>query len=52
LWAAYNAIPRLEDYKVNNNETDATRLDRVWFGGGAANKLIALEKATQFIGSN
>ena len=48
LWAAYNAITYLEDYKEpNHSELEDQRLQRAWFGGGADLKLKALEKATE-----
>ncbi len=50
LWAAYNAVTRFEDYKDGRaNETPDERLDRVWFGGGANIKLLALKKAKELI---
>lgn len=46
LWAAYNTITWFEDYKQPpQEELPDQRLERTWFGGGADNKLKALEKA-------
>jgi phage/plasmid-like protein (TIGR03299 family) len=48
LWAAYNAITYLEDYREpNHEELDDQRLERAWFGKGADVKLKAFEKATE-----
>ncbi len=48
LWAAYNAITRMEDYKQpNKNEMPEQRLQRTWFGAGAETKLLALLKAQE-----
>ena len=52
LWAAYNAITYFEDHKSIDEESPAGRLDRVWFGGGAAVKLKALDKARELVGPN
>ncbi len=50
LWAAYNAIIRFEDYREVEGETVDSRLDRVWFGGGAEVKLKALQAAAGLAG--
>jgi phage/plasmid-like protein (TIGR03299 family) len=48
LWAAYNAITRMEDYKQpNKTEMPEQRLQRTWFGSGAETKLLALLKAQE-----
>lgn len=52
LWAAYNAITYFEDHKTIEQESAAGRLDRVWFGGGADVKLMALDKARELVGMN
>jgi hypothetical protein len=52
MWAAYNAITYLEDYRVKKEEQPTARLDRVWFGDGADIKLHALLKARELIGLN
>lgn len=52
LWGAYNAITRFEDYKVPRQEEQKDqRLQRTWFGGGADNKLKALEKEQELAAS-
>jgi phage/plasmid-like protein (TIGR03299 family) len=46
LWAAYNAITHLEDYRQpRQEERPSSRLERTWFGTGADTKLKALEAA-------
>ncbi len=51
LWGAYNAVTWFEDYKQpQQEEQPEQRLERTWFGGGADNKLRALEKATELAG--
>lgn len=52
LWAAYNAITHFEDYRIGAKESNADRLNRVWFGDGAAVKLRALEKAINVLSVN
>jgi phage/plasmid-like protein (TIGR03299 family) len=52
LWGAYNAITYFEDHKSIEHESAASRLDRVWFGGGAGVKLKALDKARELVGMN
>ena len=48
LWGAYNAITHFEDYKQPKEEELADqRLERIWFGGGADLKHLALQKATE-----
>lgn len=48
LWAAYNAITFLEDYrKPKQEELPDQRLERAWFGGGADTKSRALMKAVE-----
>jgi phage/plasmid-like protein (TIGR03299 family) len=52
LWGAYNAITMFEDYQQpQNEELPQQRLDRAWFGGGAENKLKALDKAVELAAS-
>ena len=52
LWGAYNAVIRFEDYKQpQQEELEDQRLERTWFGGGAAIKLSALEKAKELAAS-
>jgi len=52
LWAAYNAITRFEDYKQGRSDDDPDgRLERIWFGSGAENKLKALEAAKEMAGA-
>lgn len=45
MWAAYNAVTRFEDYRAVKDELATARLNRVWFGDGAALKLRALQAA-------
>ena len=48
LWGAYNAITCFEDYKQpQQEELQDQRLERTWFGGGADNKLKALENGAR-----
>lgn len=49
LWAAFNAVTRFEDYRFVDNELDDARLNRVWFGSGAALKLKALQTAAAMV---
>ncbi len=52
MWAAYNAVTRFEDYKQpQQDEQPDQRLERMWFGGGAEIKLVALMKATELSAS-
>lgn len=48
MWAAYNAVTRLEDFREVRNESDSSRLDRVWFGKSADMKRFALDMALEF----
>jgi hypothetical protein len=52
LWAAYNAVTRFEDYRAIDGEIAGARLNRVWFGKGAALKLRALEAAKSIVSLN
>jgi len=52
LWSAYNAITYFEDHKQDDQETQSTRLERVWFGGGAEIKTWALVKAYELVEVN
>jgi phage/plasmid-like protein (TIGR03299 family) len=49
LWAAYNAVTRFEDYRQVRDEVAGARLDRVWFGSGAAVKLRAIQAASDLM---
>jgi phage/plasmid-like protein (TIGR03299 family) len=52
LWAAYNTVTCLEDYKQpQQEELQDQRLERTWFGGGADIKLRALERANELSAS-
>jgi phage/plasmid-like protein (TIGR03299 family) len=52
LWAAYNAVTRFEDYREVKNESEANRLNRVWFGAGADLKIKALTEAMHMAAPN
>ena len=52
LWAAYNAVTRFEDYRTVKSESNANRLNRVWFGAGADLKMRALTEATLLAASH
>ncbi len=52
LWAAYNAITRLEDYRMIEDEVAEARLNRVWFGSSANVKLMALQAAAKLAEAN
>ncbi len=49
LWAAYNAITRFEDYREVRGDLAGARLDRVWFGSGAAVKFRAIQAAAHLM---
>ncbi len=50
LWAAYNAVTYLEDYRqLKMPEEPYARLNRIWFGAGAKTKLDALNAARQIV---
>ncbi len=52
LWAAYNAVTRFEDYREVKDESESSRLNRVWFGAGADLKTRALTEATLLATNN
>jgi phage/plasmid-like protein (TIGR03299 family) len=52
MWAAYNAVTRFEDYREVKDESNANRLNRVWFGAGADLKINALTEATRVATNN
>jgi phage/plasmid-like protein (TIGR03299 family) len=45
MWALYNAVTRVEDYRETTEVLPESRLERVWFGRGAEKKIKALETA-------
>jgi phage/plasmid-like protein (TIGR03299 family) len=48
LWGLYNAIVRAEDYR-GSRQSDAARLERVWFGSGHDLKVKALDTARDWL---
>jgi phage/plasmid-like protein (TIGR03299 family) len=46
LWGLYNAIVRAEDYRASR-QSDAARLERIWFGSGCDLKTKALNQVRQ-----
>jgi phage/plasmid-like protein (TIGR03299 family) len=47
MWGLYNAVTRVEDYRIAPKATPDSRLDRVWFGRGADLKVKALSRALE-----
>ena len=45
MWALYNAVTRIEDYRETTEALPEARLERIWFGRGAEKKIKALESA-------